>query len=37
MNPYSDMYPDEWVPPRPKEEQAEEEWAEAMEKRKHDA
>ena len=37
MNPYADMYPDEWVSPCPKEEQAAEEWAEAMEKRKHDA
>ncbi len=36
MNPYADMY-DEWTPPCPKEEQAGEEWAEAMEKRKHDA
>lgn len=37
MNPYADMYSDEWTPPCPKEEQAAEEWAEAMGKRKHDA
>ena len=28
MNPYADMYPDEWTPPCPKEEQAAEEWLE---------
>ena len=28
MNPYADIYPDEWTPPCPHEEQAAEEWAE---------
>lgn len=37
MNPWADIYPDQWMPPCPQEEQAAEEWAEAMEKRKHDA
>lgn len=37
MNPYADMYPDEWTPPCPHEEQAAEEWVEWMEQKKHDA
>lgn len=31
MNPYADMYPEEWTPPYPKEEQAAEEWKEYQE------
>ena len=30
MKPYADMYPDEWTPPCPQEEQASEEWLEYM-------
>lgn len=37
MNPWADIYPAEWTPPCPKEEQAAEEWAEAMEQKQHDA
>ena len=36
MSIYADMYP-EWTPPRPHEEQAAEEWKEAMEQKQHDA
>lgn len=32
----ADMYP-EWIPPCPKEEQAEEEWAEWVKEHEHDA
>lgn len=31
MNPYADMYPDEWTPPCPNEEPAAEEWKEHVE------
>lgn len=37
MNPWADIYPDEWKPTCPKEEQAAEEWKEAMEQKQHDA
>ena len=36
MNHYADMYPDEWVPPCPKEEQAAEEWMDYKEQKQHD-
>lgn len=35
-SPYADMYPYEWEQPCPKEEQAAELWAEAIEKTQHD-
>lgn len=37
MTPWADIFPDEWVPPRPKEEQAAEDWAEWMDQKQHDA
>lgn len=39
MNPYADMYPDEWTPPCPKEEQAADEcaeWMKMMQRTKND-
>ena len=36
MNPYADMYPGEWTPPCPQEEQAAEEWLGYVEQKQHD-
>ena len=36
MNPYADMYPGEWTPPCPQEEQAAEGWMDYQEQKQHD-